>query len=538
MTRILILGGGFAGVHAAMTLEKLLRRRPDVEIALVSKENYLVFQPMLPEVISGSIGILDTITPIRRLCPRTDLYTREVESIDLDAHVVTTSSGFRPRPSRLEYDHLVIALGNISSFAGQPGLQEHALPFKYLGDALLLRNHIIHALGEADIETDPEVRAALLTFVVAGGGFSGVEAVAELNDFVREGARSFRKIDPAAIRVMLVHSRAQILPELPDGLARFAQRLLQRRGVEMRMNTRVVGATPECALLDDGTRVPTKTLVSTVPTTANPLVAALPCEKQNGRVVVDAHLQVPGYPQVWAAGDCAWVIEPTIGRPCPPTAQHATRQARCLARNIVATLDGRPKETFAFKALGQLAGLGHRSAVAEILGVKLQGFLAWSLWRSIYLTKMPGFDRKLRVAMDWTLDLVLPADIVQLKTDKTSSLAREHFEKAEIIFRQGDRGDRLYVIVNGEVEILRENPGRAPAVVARLGAGECFGEMALVSDQPRTATVRSLSAVNVLTLDRAAFHELFAHLPPLRRLFQQLIAERTKDLEVQLPRDG
>src|SRR5207245_2546322 len=181
--------------------------------------------------------------------------------------------------------------------------------------ALVLRNHIIHAREEADIETDPEVRAALLTFVVAGGGFSGVEAVAELNDFVREGARSFRKIDPAAIRVMLVHSRAQFLPELPDGLARFAQRLLQRRGVEMRMNTRVVGATPECALLDDGTRVPTKTLVSTVPTTANPLVAALPCEKQNGRVVVDAHLQVPGYPQVWAAGDCAWVIEPTSGRP-------------------------------------------------------------------------------------------------------------------------------------------------------------------------------------------------------------------------------
>jgi NADH dehydrogenase len=365
-----------------------------------------------------------------------------------------------------------------------------------------------------------------------------VETVAELNDFVREGARSFRNIDPAAIRVMLVHSRAQILPELPDGLARFAQGLLQRRGVEMRMNTRVVGATPDYALLDDGTSVPTKTLVSTVPSAANPLVAALPCKKQNGRVVVDAHLEVPGYPGVWAAGDCAWVVEATSGQPCPPTAQHATRQARCLAGNIAASLEGSPKETFAFKALGQLAGLGHRSAVAEILGVKLQGFLAWGLWRSIYLAKMPGFDRKLRVAMDWTLDLVLPPDIVQLKTDKTSSLTREHFEKAEVIFRQGDRGDRLYVIVNGEVEILREDAGRPPAVLARLGPGECFGEMALVSDQPRMATVRSLSAVNVLTLDRAAFHELFAHLPPLRRLFQRLIAERTKDSGVPLPRDG
>src|SRR5207245_3255590 len=194
-------------------------------------------------------------------------------------------------------------------------------------------------------------------------------------------------------------------------------------------STRVVGATPEYALLDDGTPVPTKTLVSTVPAAANPLVAALPCKKQNGRVVVDAHLEVPGYPGVWAAGDCAWVVEATSGQPCPPPAQHATRQARCLAGNIAASLEGRPKETFAFKVLGQLAGLGHRSAVAEILGVKLQGFLAWWLWRSIYLAKMPGFDRKLRVAMDWTLDLVLPPDIVQLKTEKTSSLAREHFEK-------------------------------------------------------------------------------------------------------------
>src|SRR5262245_10115730 len=536
-TRILILGGGFGGVYTAMALERLLKRDSSAEIALVNKENYLVFQPMLPEVISGSIGILDTITPIRRLCPRTNLYTREVESIDLEARVVTTSSGFRPRPYRLAYDHLVIALGNTTSFVGQPGLQEHALPFKYLGDALVLRNHVIHALEEADIETDGEMRTALLTFVVAGGGFSGVEAVAELNDFVREGARSFRNIDAKAIRVILVHSREQILPELPDGLARFAQRLLARRGVEMRLCRRVVGATAESALLDDGTRIPTKTLVSTVPSAPNPLVAALPCQREKGRLVVDGHLEVPGYPGVWAAGACASVVEAKTGEPSPPTAQHATRQARCLARNIVASLDGRRKETFAFKAIGQLAGLGHRSAAAEILGVKLQGFLAWWLWRSIYLFKLPGFDRKLRVSMDWTLDLVLPADIVQLKTDKTSSLAREHFEQEEIIFRQGDRGDRLYVIVNGEVDILREDPGGQPVVLARMGPGDCFGEMALVSDRPRTATARSVSPLNVLTPDRAAFHELFAHLPPLRRLFQQLIAQRQGPAE-SLTRDG
>ena len=236
-TRIVILGGGFGGVYTALTLEKLLRReldRGDVELGLISRDNYIVFQPMLPEVISGSIGIVDTITPIRRLCPRTNLYTRTIESIDLKRRRVTAATGFGSQQLHLEYDHLVIALGNVTSFAGQPGLAEHALPFKYLGDALALRNHAIHVLEEADIERDPQMRRCLLTFVVAGGGFSGVEAVAELNDFVRAAAKSFRNIKPEEIRVVLLHAGGLILPELPESLAGFAQRLLMKRGVEIR----------------------------------------------------------------------------------------------------------------------------------------------------------------------------------------------------------------------------------------------------------------------------------------------------------------
>jgi len=526
LTRVLIVGGGFGGVYTAMTLEKLLKKDPNVEVGLISKENYLVFQPMLPEVISGSIGILDTITPIRRLCPKTNLYTRQVESIDLRNRTVTTSAGFRPRPYQLEFDHLVIAVGSITSVVGQPGLAEHALPFKYLGDALVLRNHVIHALEEADIESDPDLRRALLTFVVAGGGFSGVEAVAELNDFVRAGARSFRHVNPAEIRVVLVHSGSLILPELPASLARFAQTRLQRRGVEIRLDTRLAGATAESALLASGERIATKTLVSTVPAAPNPLVAALPCKKDRGRIVVNEYLEVPDYPGVWAVGDCAWVLDHTTGQPCPPTAQHAARQAVCLATNLVAALRGEPKRAFAFRALGKLAALGHRSAVAEVLGLKLSGFAAWILWRTIYLTKLPGLDRKLRVSMAWLLDLLLPPDIVQLKTEHTPGFAREHFEPDEVIFRQGDRGDRLYIVVDGEVEMVREESGMDAQILARLGPGDCFGEMALVNDNPRMAMARSVSRVNLLTVDRNGFHALFAYLPPLRRMFQQLIARR------------
>jgi NADH dehydrogenase len=527
-TRVLIIGGGFGGVYTAITLEKLLKASDDVEVGLISKENYLVFQPMLPEVISGSIGILDTIAPIRRLCPKTNLYTREVESIDLKNRVVTTSAGFRPQTTQLEYDHLILAVGNITSFASQPGLTEHALPFKYLGDALVLRNHVIHALEEADMESDPEFRRALLTFVVAGGGFSGVEAVAELNDFVRHGARSFRRIDPAEIQVVLLHAGPLILPELSENLGRFAQTLLQRRGVEIRLNTRLAGATAESALLEGGERIPTKTLVSTVPAAPNPLVAALPCKKERGRIVVNKYLEAVDCPGVWALGDCAWVVDHKTWQPCPPTAQHATRQAACLAKNLVASLRGEPKQTFSFQALGKLASLGHRSAVAEVFGVKLSGFIAWLLWRAIYLMKLPGLDRKVRVATDWFLDLVLPPDIVQLKLDKGTSLCREHFEPHEVIFRQGDRGDRLYVIVEGEVELFQEAAGQPPHLLARLGAGECFGEMALVNDKPRMATARSITRANLLSVDRHAFGELFAHHPPLRRMFQALIDERQR----------
>ncbi len=528
-SRILILGGGFGGVYTALTLEKLLKaeiRRGEVELGLVSRENYIVFQPMLPEVISGSIGLLDTITPIRRLCPHTNLYTRTIESIDLDHRSVASTAGFGSRQHHLHYDHLVFALGNVTSFAGQPGLAEYALPFKYLGDALTLRNRVIHTLEEADIEQEPELRRALLTFVVAGGGFSGVEAVAELNDFVRAAARGFRNIRAEEIRVVLLHAGRLILPELPASLGEFAQRLLARRGVELRLNTRLAGATADTALLAGGDRIATRTLVSTVPAAPNPIVAMLPLPMDRGRIVVDSGLEVPGSSGVWAVGDCAAVPDAKTGGLCPPTAQHATRQATHVARNIVAALRGEPKRAFAFTALGKMGSLGRRSAVAEILGVRLSGFLAWWLWRTIYLMKLPGLDRKIRVAADWTLDLVLPTDIVQLKTDRALAVRREYFEPGQVVFREGDRGDWLYVVTEGEVEVLKDGGAAEPTPLRRLGPGECFGEIALVSDRPRSATVRATCATNVLAVDREAFQALFATLPPLRGFFESLIETR------------
>ena len=525
--RILILGGGFGGVYAAMALGRRLGRDPGVEITLVNRENYLVFQPLLPEVIAGSIGILHPIIPIRRLCPRVRLYTREVEEIDLHSRTVITSPGVHHQATTLHYDHLVVALGNTTRFGEVPGLQEHAFPFKYLGDALGLRNHVLHALEEAAVEPDPDVRQSLLTFVVAGGGFSGVEVAAELNDFVRRAATNYPDIRSDEIRVVLAQGGARILPELSDSLASFAHKILLRRKVDVRLGTRIAGATAEFAILNTGEKIRTRTLVSTVPMGAHPLLAALPWGMEKGRVVVDEFLQVAGHPGVWAVGDCAWSLNAATGQPHPPTAQHALRQGQCVAANIVATLSGSPRAPFAFSALGQMGALGAHSAVGDVMGVKVSGLLAWFMWRGIYLMKIPGMDRKLRVAMDWLLDLLLPPDIVQLKTARPAGIERQHFEPGQVIFSEGDVGDLVYTIVKGEVEVLREGLREPPRTLAQLGPGQWFGETALVGRAPRNATVRALKPLDVLTLDREGFNSLFTHVRPLHQFFSDLIRERS-----------
>jgi NADH dehydrogenase len=328
---------------------------------------------MLPEVISGSIGLLDTVSPIRRLLPKTSLHVRELESVDLESRTVVTSPGFRPHSHKIEFDYLVLALGNVTDFRGLRGLPEHAMPFKNLADALYLRNHVIRALEEAAIEhDDPILREQLLTFVVAGGGFSGVEVAAELNDFVRGVARSYRGIDPKELRVILVHSQDRILPEVSEKLALFAQKLLQKRGVELRLNTRLEAATGEEAVIAGGERIPTRTLVSTVPSSPHPIIEGMDLPKgKNGRLIADLQLQVKGTDNIWALGDCALIPDPGGSGYCPPTAQHAIRQAKTAANNIVAAIRGGGRKTFDFKGLGKMGALGRHSAVADIMGVNV-----------------------------------------------------------------------------------------------------------------------------------------------------------------------
>jgi len=428
--KILILGGGFAGVYCALELEKRLPRSGRISTTLVNRDNFLLFTPMLHEVAASDVDVTHVVTPLRKLFKRTGVFDGDIEAIDLAARRVTVSHGIgSAHRHELAYDHLVLALGSTTNFYGMRGLEERALTMKSLGDALILRGRMIEHLEEADFECCAAIRNRLLTFVVAGGGFAGVETIAGINDFLRESLRFYPNLREEMLRLVLVHPGKVILPELGERLGSYAQRKLTRRGVDVLLNVTVTAVTDDQVSLSDSTTISTGTLIWTAGTSANPILGTLPCEKDKGRIRVDPCLAVPGWKGVWAIGDCAVVRDPDSGGPYPPTAQHALREARTLARNIVAALDGRPGRAFRFSTIGMLAAIGRRTGVANIFGINFSGFVAWWLWRTIYLSKLPGIEKKLRVALDWTLDLIFSKDLVQFTTQRAPTISRD--EKME-----------------------------------------------------------------------------------------------------------
>jgi NADH dehydrogenase len=410
-------------LYAALQLEKTLARDPDVTITLVNRDNFFLFTPMLHEVAASDLDITHIVNPVHKLLRRVQFFAGEVEAIDLPARRVVVAHGFDRHTHEMAYDQLVIGLGAITNFFNLPGLEERALTMKSLGDAIQVRNRLIALLEEANSECCAS-REPLLTCVVAGGGFAGVETIAGINDFMREALRFYPNLRDDMLRMVLVHPGAVILPELSTKLGRYAQQKLAERGVDIRVNTRVTGMSEQRVELSDGTVLSTDTLIWTAGTTPNPLLAMLPCPKDRGRLLVTDYLEVPEWPGVWALGDCALVPDRQTGAYYPPTAQHALRQGKVVAHNLVGAIRGGPKKAFVFSTLGQLAAIGRRTGVANILGMNFSGFLAWWLWRSIYLSKLPRMEKKLRVALDWTLDLLFSKDLVQFLTVRAPTVSQ------------------------------------------------------------------------------------------------------------------
>jgi len=421
--RILILGGGFAGLTVAMELERKLARDPSVEITLINRENFFLFTPMLHEVAASDLDLTTIVNPVRKMLRRVNFLAGGVDQIDLEQKRVIVSHGFDHHPHTFEFDFLVFGLGSVTNTYGLPGVQEHALTMKSLGDAMQVRNRVIAHLEEADSDCCEKIES-LLTFVVAGGGFAGVETVAGINDFVRRALRSYRHLSAEMVRVVLIHSGPVILPELEESLGVYAQKVLAGRKVEIHLNTKIESFSGRAVRLTDGTIILTNTLVWTAGTSPNPLLEKIPCAKEGGRLLVTECLELQGWPGVWALGDCSAIPDRLTGKFHPPTAQHALRQGKIAAHNIIAAIRGTEKKRFAFSTIAQLATIGRRTGVANILGINFSGFIAWWLWRTIYLSKLPRFEKKLRVALDWTLDLIFSKDLVQFLDVRAPMVSR------------------------------------------------------------------------------------------------------------------
>ncbi|MBC7834284.1 MAG: NAD(P)/FAD-dependent oxidoreductase [Phycisphaerales bacterium] len=443
--RVLILGGGFGGLYAARRLGQTLGRRADVEVALIARENYLLFTPMLHEVAAGDLNPADIVAPVRKMVRNARLIQGEVTGIDVQAHVVCYRVGALRQPREITYDHLLIALGSETHYFGMSDVEAVAATMKSLADAALLHTRMVAALEEAAQDTDAERRRHLLTFVVAGGGFAGVETVGAVNDFLRDAIRHYPELHSSMLRVVLVHSGELVLPELNERLSRYTMQKLSGRGVELRLGARVSGYRAGMVLVTPGEPIGSMSLIWTAGATPAPVLSSLNVEKVKGRLKVNEFLEVAGQEGVgWAVGDCAAV--PDGDGFHPPTAQHGMREGVAAARNIEAAVTGGQRVPFRFSTIGQLASIGHRVGVAQVLGMRFSGLAAWWLWRTVYLAKLPGFSKKLRVAIKWSLELLFPREIEQLVTfrdldrvEKLGALLRATRSEAEVQASQGLR---------------------------------------------------------------------------------------------------
>lgn len=403
--RIVVLGTGFGGLYAAFYLGRMLRREPGVEIHLVGEHNYFLFMPMLHEAATGGLEPRHVALPVRRMLRKLPVrfHLAQVLAIDLAARRVKTSR------QALDYDYLILALGSTTNFFGLVGVETNALVLKNVADAVAIHTQIIACFERANEAPDPDRRRQMLTFVVAGAGPTGVELAAEIRDLTYRALRhDYAGLDPAEVRVVVVEATAHILPGFDDYTAAKAVARLQAKGIELLLGGPITTAGEAGVQVRGHGFVSADTIIWTAGVTAAPAVAVLPVEKdRGGRLVVAPTLELPGCPGVYAIGDDASCLNPHTGRPYPPTAQVALRQARHAAANVVAALRGEAPRPFTFKPLGGLVSLGEHYAVAQIGRLRLSGILAWLMWRGFYLLRLPGWGNKLRVAMDWALDLIV-----------------------------------------------------------------------------------------------------------------------------------
>lgn len=525
--RILILGGGFAGMFAAREVKK--RLGDNVEVELINDENYFVFQPLLPEVAAGSITALHAVSPLRFLLRDVFIRKARVDSVDFQRKIVTVFQGVQRRPTEVAYDHLIVAMGQRVDLSRTPGLTDHALTMKTLNDGRRLRAHVIEKLEHAEITSLPEVKREALTFCVVGAGFSGVETVGEMKEMIDRSLKYYPNISPDEVRVVVVEFAGRVLGELPEKLGAYAAKKLEERGIEVMLNTGVASATGTRLITTTGEEIPTRTIVATIGNAPSPVVAAMDLPKIHDRLDVERTLQVQGHSDVWSLGDCALIPmkdgASERGDFAPPTAQFAVREARTLARNIAAKINGKPLKPFQYKSQGALASLGARRGVAQVWGMNFSGFLAWLLWRAYYVAFLPGFGTKVRVLLNWLLDELSPRSVVQVNSYTPPAARYVHYRAGDRVFEIGARADGLYTVISGKLEMAYEDEETGEMKISTVGPGEHFGERLILGQNRRSGTVRALEDSKVLVLDREEFLKIADGFPVFRDYFKTHMKE-------------
>jgi len=519
--RIIIVGGGFAGVTLAQHLNRRVAR--DVEVVVISSENHMVFTPMLAEVAGRSLTGLDVVVPGRQIAPRATWLTATVTSVDLKKNEVEYT---RPdgKSSSLAYAHLVLACGSDVNLDVVPGMAAHASTLRTVADGMVLGNEVIGHFEQAAVEPEDDERQRLLTVVVVGGGFTGVEAAGHLFDLMRHVKAYYPQLSRIQPRMVLLQRGARIVPEFQhDSLSEFALRKLRQNGLDVRLNTDVKEVTARYVRLGTGERIYTGLTVCAVGTAPVPLINKFGLPVERGRLRTDPDMRVTGASNVWAFGDCAAVPNAWNARISPPTAQFALRQAKQLAANLARVQRGEATRPFRFRPQGLLATIGHHNGVAEIYRLKFSGLLAWFLWRTVYLIKIPTIRRKLNVVVDWTWDIFFKPNLVEVRLAQQQRFKQVHYAAGDFVYRKGEQvGVAFFVVKAGSAGLYLDETTGLPLV--KWTKGDHFGEAAFLEgpDHPTyPASVKAETPLDLIVLDRADFTGLAESLGALQRDLEQ-----------------
>lgn len=521
---VLFLGGGYLTIYAMKELRKPVRNG-EINVTIVDKNNYHNFHGLIPEMLVGRIKPTNMISPARKLFQPAQFFKATIDDISVDDRTVGVRRDLDDRAFELGYDHLVLDIGSVDDLSRYRGIAEHAMKLKDYWDCFHVRNHLFQMMELGEVETDPALRERLLTFVVAGGNFAGIEVSSHILTSFRKLARThYSGIDPDEINVVVVHNGDRILPELDrkqPGVVDYAENYLEDIGLDIRWNTKLEAATPEEAVLGTGERIPTETIISCTGTAVSPLLDQLPYERiDDGRVISNEYGQVRGADTVWAGGDCAAVPDPSGGY-CPPLAIYAMTVGRTIGKNILRSTRNEPMEAYAFPGLGDACVLGGNKAVGQLKGIPFTGFIGWIIWRSFMILYLPTWDRRIRVIFDWILELFLGRDIVSMTHDDSIGIDSELYEPGQSIVKQGAVGRSMYLIQEGEVEIIYEQPS-GEEHVGTLGPGDHFGEQAVFKDVNRTATVRATAETRLLRIHREKALQLSETLGPAGESIREL----------------